>query len=129
MTTDMIRWCLQHTEPGGGYHDQKKREEAYAELAAMEEAAILHEAVADMQHKRIVEATKLWQQATGTNSKLHPDIGSLLAWFIDQIARKDDAIRLLLTVFHVRDGEPSEDMYVEKCAREKAKAALTNKEA
>ena len=37
----------------------------------------------DLQHTRMIEATKLWQQETG-NVSIYPDLGTLLKWLIDR---------------------------------------------
>lgn len=41
------------------------------------------QAIFDMQWKRMGEATKLWQEATG-KTNTHPDLGALLTWLIER---------------------------------------------
>lgn len=43
----------------------------------------------NMQHKRSLQADKLWQVAMG-NTHVLPDLGVLLSWFMDERARMFD---------------------------------------
>jgi len=93
-------------------------------LAEKDKQIALNEELSMMRHRRTIAADLLWEKAHGDTS-VFPDLGELIEWLLAQIAAKDQALGLMLTVFHVRDGEPSDDMYVEKCAMEKARAALS----
>ena len=95
-----------------------------ADLAEKAKQIALNEELSMMRHRRTIAADLLWEKAHGDTS-VFPDLGELIEWLLAQIAAKDQALGLMLTVFHVRDGEPSDDMYVEKCAMEKARAALS----
>ncbi len=44
------------------------------------------QALFDLQHTRMKEATRLWQDATGKHDIL-PDLGDLLTWLLDEIDR------------------------------------------
>lgn len=43
----------------------------------------------ELQHKRSLEADKLWQEATG-NTHIFPDLGVLLEWLMDQIKKGEE---------------------------------------
>ena len=74
-------------------------------LLAAEEELKDFNSLFDLQHKRSVEANKLWQKDTG--EKCNPDLGELLRYFMAQ--------RTLLDRFYflLRDGKYGEDEYAD----------------
>lgn len=63
--------------------DEHKR--VLAKLAAAEEQVAEWDALFDLQHRAMVRATKVWQEAHPERPGIHPDLTKMLGWFCDQL--------------------------------------------
>ena len=63
-----------------------------------------YQSLFDLQHKRMVEASKMWQDETGRHD-VYPDLGALLTWLMDRIALGNEVEQQLVATIAKKDAE------------------------
>lgn len=70
-------------------------EVARTEIVNLKAEAEEHSALIDLQHRRSMDATKLWHAAHPDRKDVFPDLGELLGWMLGEIGSGKAAIRRL----------------------------------
>lgn len=87
----LVKACEHIAEGMEGWEVLRNECPSAAAVASLRDGYAELQRLFDLQHSRVGEATELWQKATGKEGVL-PDLGELVKWLLDKIAKQDSII-------------------------------------